>query len=135
MMAAALGLVGEPASAADDGRFTAARCSELILLFDRIVLSRYDHRLLGVERYELDEARALRRQAERDCAAGRIWFGVHAAEDALLRIHVVPEGLPSRERSAAGSGRTATHRSARMQASQRGRRERQIRLAWRIRRM
>lgn len=82
-----IGHGGEPEAA----RFTAERCAGLIRLFDRIVVNRFDHRLLGIEAFELREAERLRRDAEARCSAGQIWFGVHAIEDALIQINVVPD--------------------------------------------
>jgi hypothetical protein len=67
-----------------------ARCFELIRLFDRIVVSRFDHRLLRIEDFELAEARRLRLQAEADCAAGELWLGLRGIKDALHRIGVLP---------------------------------------------
>jgi hypothetical protein len=68
----------------------AVRCFELIRLFDQIVISRFDHRLLRIEDFELAEARRLRLQAEVDCAAGELWLGLSGIEDALHRIGVMP---------------------------------------------
>jgi hypothetical protein len=68
----------------------AARCATLIALFDEVVVSRFDYRLLMLEDYELAEARAWRRQAEADCGAGRYGFGIGLIESALRRIGVVP---------------------------------------------
>lgn len=68
----------------------APRCFRLIALFDEIVVTRRDHRLLQVEAHELADARHRRREAEVYCKAGRHWFGVHAIEDALERIGVSP---------------------------------------------
>lgn len=62
----------------------------MIGLFDRIVQSRFDHRVLGIEVWELAEARRLRERAEVDCARGNDWFGTRAIEDALTIIGVVP---------------------------------------------
>jgi hypothetical protein len=76
-----------PPAAPPDPR---ARCLELIRLFDRIVVSRFDHRLLRIEDFELAEARRLRLQAEADCAAGELWLGLRGIEDALHRIGVLP---------------------------------------------
>lgn len=68
----------------------ALRCFEMIGLFDRIVQSRFDHRLLRIEAWELAEAQRLRGRAEVDCARGSYWFGTRAIEDALTIIGVVP---------------------------------------------
>jgi hypothetical protein len=62
----------------------------MIRLFDRIVERPFDRRVLQLERWELDEARRLREQAETDCARGRYWFGIKAIEDALTAVGVVP---------------------------------------------
>jgi hypothetical protein len=68
----------------------AARCAALIALFDAVIVSRFDYRILMLEDYELDEARDWRRQAEDDCGAGRFGFGIDLIESALQRIGVVP---------------------------------------------
>ena len=73
-----------------DPSIQAERCASLIRIFDDIVQSRYDHALLGIRNQTLDEARELRRRAAIDCAAGDLWFGVTAIEDALLKIGFVP---------------------------------------------
>ena len=80
----------EPPPTLEDGRFRLERCLGLILLFDRIVQSRFDARLLPVESWELEEARRWRDEAQADCAAGEVWFGVQFIEDALRQIGVVP---------------------------------------------
>lgn len=67
-----------------------ARCFARIALFDEIVISRFDYRLLAIERWQLKEARALRRRAEADCRAGRTWFGIGKISDALILIGVPP---------------------------------------------
>ena len=87
-------VLGAMAGARAAERFTGERCAALIRLFDRIVVTRYDHRLLGVEAWTLREAEDLRRDAAADCADGRIWFGVLAIEEALDRIHVPPAAGP-----------------------------------------
>jgi hypothetical protein len=74
-----------PAHADDE----AERCAGLIEAFDEVVLTRFDHRLLALEDFELDEARALRREAAADCAAGRYRFGLQAIEEALRTIGAV----------------------------------------------
>lgn len=66
------------------------RCVELIRLFDQIVQSRFDARVLAIEKWQLDDARALRLEAEADCAAGEVWFGISRIEEALLMIGVPP---------------------------------------------
>jgi hypothetical protein len=68
----------------------AKRCAALIEAFDQVVLTRFDHRLLALEDFELAEARALRRAAEADCAAGRYRFGLQAIEEALRTIGIAP---------------------------------------------
>lgn len=73
----------------------AERCAALIKAFDEVVLSRFDHRLLALEDFELAEARALRRAAAADCAAGRYRFGLQAIEEALRTIGIGPLGEPS----------------------------------------
>ena len=67
----------------------AERCAARIEAFDEVVLTRFDHRLLALEDFELAEARALRREAEADCAAGRYRFGLQAIEEALRTIGAV----------------------------------------------
>ena len=68
----------------------AARCAALIALFDGVIVSRFDYRLLMLEDYELAEAREWRHRAEADCGAGRYGFGIGLIESALQRIGVVP---------------------------------------------
>jgi hypothetical protein len=68
----------------------AERCAALIALFDEIVVSRFDHRILMLEDYELAEARDGRRQAEAECRRGQYDFGIDLIESALGRIGVVP---------------------------------------------
>lgn len=73
------------------------RCAALIEAFDGVVLTRFDHRLLGLDESELAEARALRRDAEADCAAGRYGFGLQAIEEALRTVGLGPaieDGAP-----------------------------------------
>lgn len=69
----------------------AAPCWRSIRLFDQIVISRFDHRLLAIEDYELAEARRWRRQAEEDCERGEFAFGLASIEAALEQIGVPPE--------------------------------------------
>jgi len=76
--------------ASEPGAAPAARCFRLIALFDEIVATRLDHRLLEIEAWGLAEARERRHQAEAYCRTGRTWFGVHAIEAALERIGVPP---------------------------------------------
>lgn len=78
------------ADAAVWGETPAARCFRLIALFDEVVVSSIDHRLLRIEDFELAEALERRRQAGAYCATGRWWFGIQAIEDALDRIGVSP---------------------------------------------
>lgn len=66
------------------------RCQRLIALFDAIVYTRADTRLLKVDLADLEEARRWRLRAEAHCAAGRFWFGVELIEDALEEIGVSP---------------------------------------------
>jgi hypothetical protein len=68
----------------------AARCAALIALFDEVIVSRFDYRILMLEDYELDEAREWRHRAQADCGAGRFGFGIGLIESALQRIGVVP---------------------------------------------
>jgi len=68
----------------------AVRCAALIALFDQVIVSRFDYRILMLEDYELAEAREWRHRAEADCSAGRFGFGVDLIESALQRIGVVP---------------------------------------------
>ena len=68
----------------------AARCTALIALFDEVIVSRFDYRILMLEDYELAEAREWRQRAEADCGAGRYGFGIGLIESALQRIGVVP---------------------------------------------
>ena len=85
-------LAAEPRSGAElaprDAQ--AERCAALIARFDEVIVSRFDHRLLMLEDYELAEAREWRQQAEADCSAGRYGFGIGLIESALQRIGVVP---------------------------------------------
>ncbi|MGI9437218.1 MAG: hypothetical protein ACR2Q4_20690 [Geminicoccaceae bacterium] len=78
------------ASPKTDPVVQAERCRRLVEIFDQIVRDRYDFRLLRVDERQLEEARDLRDQAERDCTDGELWFGVTAAEDALLKIGYLP---------------------------------------------
>lgn len=91
-MASALLACGLASPAVAEPRPSASslRCFEMIGLFDRIVQSRFDHRLLRIEAWELAEAQRLRGQAEVDCARAKYWFGLRAIEDALTIIGVVP---------------------------------------------
>ncbi|HEX6144172.1 MAG TPA: hypothetical protein VFZ01_15755 [Geminicoccaceae bacterium] len=93
LLLALLGLGSGPIHADEPptARFSAERCAALIRLFDRIVVNRFDHRLLGIEAFELRAAERLRSDAEGRCGAGQIWLGVHAIEDALIQINVVPD--------------------------------------------
>lgn len=73
------------------------RCAALIEAFDEVVLTRFDHRLLALDESELAEARALRRDAEADCAAGRYRLGLQAIEEALRTVGLGPaieDGAP-----------------------------------------
>ena len=81
-------LAGTAARAQADS--DAERCAALIGAFDEVVLTRFDHRLLALEDFELAEARALRRAAEADCAAGRYRVGLQAIEEALRTIGMGP---------------------------------------------
>lgn len=69
----------------------AAPCWRAIRLFDQIVVSRFDDRLLAIDHHELAEAQDWRRQAEVDCARGDIAFGLASIEAALELIGVPPE--------------------------------------------
>jgi hypothetical protein len=69
----------------------AAPCWRSIRLFDQIVVSRFDNRLLAIEAYELAEAEGWRSQAEADCARGDFAFGLASIEAALEMIGVSPE--------------------------------------------
>jgi hypothetical protein len=77
----------------------AERCAALIEAFDEVVLTRFDHRLLALEDFELAEARSLRRAAEADCAAGRYRFGLQAIEEALRTIGIGPPLEPGKPSS------------------------------------
>ena len=81
-------LAGAAALAQGDRR--PERCTALIEAFDDVVVTALDHRLLAIEDVELAEARALRRDAEADCTAGRYRFGLRAIEEALRTIGVSP---------------------------------------------
>jgi hypothetical protein len=74
----------------------AERCAQLIGAFDELVLTRFDHRLLALEDVEFAEARALRRAAAADCAAGRHRFGLQAIEEALRTIGASPPVQPGK---------------------------------------
>jgi hypothetical protein len=87
-------LAGPPALPRMAGE--AERCAQLIQAFDELVLTRFDHRLLALEDVELAEARALRREAEADCAAARYRFGLQAIEEALRTIGVGPPVKPGK---------------------------------------
>jgi len=66
------------------------RCRALNALFDEVIVSRFDHRLLMLEDYELAQASELRTAAEVECAAGSHVFGIDMIETALREIGVVP---------------------------------------------
>jgi hypothetical protein len=87
---ALVALLAPPGAATEAIIATPERCAQLIALFDEIIISRWDHRLLKLEAHELAEARRWRRQAEVECGRGEYWFGVRAIEDALNRIGVLP---------------------------------------------
>ena len=88
-LALVLACTAAPLAAAPDAP-PAARCTALIALFDEVIVSRFDHRILMLEDHELDQARELRRQAEENCAAGREAIGVDEIESALHEIGIVP---------------------------------------------
>jgi len=81
---------GPAAAEPTDETTSLERCVELIRLFDQIVQSRFDTRVLAIEKWQLDDARVLRLEAEADCAAGELWFGINRIEEALLMIGVPP---------------------------------------------
>ena len=84
-------VAAEPRPGSDDAPDgPAARCTALIALFDEVIVSRFDYRILMLEDYELAEARAWRHRAEADCGAGRYGFGIALIESALQRIGVPP---------------------------------------------
>ena len=83
-------LMAGRAEATDTVIATPERCRQLIALFDEIIINRFDYRILKLQDDELAEARRLRRQAAVECGSGQFWFGVHAIEDALERIGMVP---------------------------------------------
>ena len=66
------------------------RCATLIALFDDVIESRFDYRLLMLEDHELADARDLRLEAEVECRTGADAFGIDMIESALRRIGVVP---------------------------------------------
>ena len=68
----------------------ALRCAERIALFDEIIQSRFDSRLLKIEKDELDEARRLHLRAQAYCARGKFRFGIAAIDAALERIGALP---------------------------------------------
>jgi hypothetical protein len=74
----------------------ALRCAERIALFDEIIQSRFDDRILKLEDDEFDEARQLRVRARTYCAQGTFDFGLAAIDAALERIGALPlvEDLP-----------------------------------------
>ena len=80
--AAPAGAQGPPAEA--------ERCAERIALFDEIVQSRFDHRILKLDDNELDEARELRLRARAYCERGQFEFGLAAIDAALERIGALP---------------------------------------------
>lgn len=84
LAAAAFGPAGRP----ELGQIE--RCRQLIALFDEIVQTRADVRVLSIDLRDLEEARAWRRRAEAHCDAGRFWFGVGLIEDAFREIGVSP---------------------------------------------
>jgi hypothetical protein len=68
----------------------AERCAERIALFDDIIQSRFDNRILKLDDDEFDEARRLRVGARAYCAHGEFDFGLAAIDAALERIGALP---------------------------------------------
>jgi hypothetical protein len=66
------------------------RCTALIALFDEVIVSRFDYRILMLEDYELAEASELRRAAEIECRTGSPVVGTEMIETALREIGVGP---------------------------------------------
>lgn len=87
---AVVALVGAATAAGEATSPEAIRCAERIALFDEIVQSRFDYRILKLEDYELDEARELRLRARHLCARGKFDFGIAAIDAALERIGALP---------------------------------------------
>lgn len=73
------------------------RCTALVTLFDEVIVSRFDYRILMLEDYELAAASELRRAAEVECRTGSDLLGTEMIESALRQIGVVP---PSADRAA-----------------------------------
>jgi hypothetical protein len=68
----------------------AERCAERIALFDEIIQSRFDDRILKLDDEEFDEARRLRLRARAYCAHGNFDFGLAAIDAGLERIGALP---------------------------------------------
>jgi hypothetical protein len=66
------------------------RCTALIALFDEVIVSRFDYRILMLEDHELAAASELRRAAETACRTGSAVVGTEMIETALREIGVVP---------------------------------------------
>jgi hypothetical protein len=83
-------IVGAAPSGAEAPSPEAKRCAERIALFDELIQSRFDYRILKLENYELDEARRLRLRAGAYCAERKFEFGLAAIDAALERIGALP---------------------------------------------
>jgi hypothetical protein len=68
----------------------AERCAERIALFDEIIQSRFDDRILKLDDEEFDEARQLRVRAHAYCTQGKFDFGLAAIDAALERVGALP---------------------------------------------
>jgi hypothetical protein len=68
----------------------ALRCADRIALFDEIIQSRFDDRILKLDDGELDEAERLRLRAGAYCAGEEFEFGLAAINAALERIGALP---------------------------------------------
>jgi hypothetical protein len=82
--------VGAAPSGAEAPPPEAKRCAERLALFDEIIQSPFDYRILKLEDYELDEASRLRLRAEAYCADEKFDFGLAAIDAALERIGALP---------------------------------------------
>jgi hypothetical protein len=83
-------IVGDAPSGAEAPSPEAKHCAERIGLFDELIQSRFDYRILKLENYELEQASRLRLRAEAYCAGGKFEFGLAAIDAALELIGALP---------------------------------------------
>jgi hypothetical protein len=83
-------MIGAAPISGEASNSEALRCAERIALYDEIIQSRFDDRILKLEDGEFDEARRLRVRARAYCAEGKFDFGLAAIDAALERIGALP---------------------------------------------